>query len=153
MIAAERLPREIPPLWLAVALLVMGALHTQLPVLTLMHWPWSLLGFVVIAASTLLMLVCLWQFHRAKTGIRPFTPAHQLVVGGAYRFTRNPMYLGLIGVSLGVAIRLGTVSALCVPPLFFLVLDRRFVRREEVFLRERFGAAFEDYCRRVRRWL
>ena len=44
-------------------------------------------------------------------------------------------------------------SPLVVPPLFFWVLDRRFVRREEIFLRGRFGAAFDEYCGRVRRWL
>jgi protein-S-isoprenylcysteine O-methyltransferase Ste14 len=153
MTGAERPSRDIPPFWLLLALLAMGALHTLLPVSTVLPWPWSLLGLAIIAASILLMLACVFRFHRAKTGIRPFTPAEQLVVEGAYRFTRNPMYVGLVGVCLGVAIQLGTASPLFVPPLFFLVLDRRFVRREEIFLRGRFGAAFDEYCGRVRRWL
>ena len=150
---AERLPRDLPPVWLVLALSAMWALHMWLPVATWIEWPWSSLGLVVIAASAMLLTACAWRFYRVKTGIRPFTPAHQLVVVGAYRFTRNPMYVGLIGVCLGAAIRLGTASPLFVPPLFFLVLDRRFVRREENFLRQRFGAAFDEYCGRVRRWL
>jgi protein-S-isoprenylcysteine O-methyltransferase Ste14 len=143
----------LPPAWLLLALSLMGALHLWLPIATWIERPWSSLGFVVIAAAMVLVLVCARRFHLAKTGIRPFTPANELVVTGAFRFTRNPMYVGLIGICLGVAIVLGTATPLVVPPLFFLVLDRRFVRREEIFLRGRFGTAFDDYSRRVRRWL
>lgn len=153
MVAAERLPGDLPPTWLLFALLAMGALHTWLPIATWIEWPCSSLGLVVIAAAMVLLFLCVWRFYRAKTGIRPFSPAHELVVDGAFRFTRNPMYLGLIGVCVGVAIRLGTATPLGVPPLFFWLLDRRFVRREEIFLRERFGTAFDEYCGRVRRWL
>ena len=153
MTAAERLPGDLPPTWLFGSLMVMLVLHWLLPVATWIEWPWSSLGLVLIAAATVVLFLCVWRFYRARTGIRPFTPAHELVVDGAFRFTRNPMYLGLIGVCLGVAIRLGTATPLVLVPLFFLVLDRRFVRREENFLRERFGAAFDEYCGRVRRWL
>jgi protein-S-isoprenylcysteine O-methyltransferase Ste14 len=131
----------------------MAALHTWLPIATWIVWPWSSLGLVVVAAASVLLFLCVSRFYRAKTGIRPFSPARELVVDGAFRFTRNPMYVGLMGVCLGVAIRLGTATPLAVPPLFFWVLHRRFVRREEIFLRERFGAAFDEYCDRVRRWL
>jgi protein-S-isoprenylcysteine O-methyltransferase Ste14 len=153
MTTAERLPGDLPPTWLVLALSSMAALHTWLPVATWIERPWSSLGFVVIAVAVLLLGACIWRFYRAKTGIRPFSPAHALVLDGAFRFTRNPMYVGLIGVCVGAAIRLGTVSPLGVVPLFFLVLDRHFVRREEIFLRGRFGAAFDEYCGRVRRWL
>lgn len=153
MTATERMPGDLPPTWLFGALLAMLALHEWLPLATLLEGPWTSLGFVLIGAASVVLFLCLSRFYRAKTGIRPFTPAHELVVDGAFRFSRNPMYVGLLGVCLGVAIRLGTVSPMAVPPLLFLLLDRRFVRREEIFLRERFGAAFDDYCGRVRRWL
>ncbi len=153
MDAASRHPRDTPPLWLLLALLAMGALHWWLPLATWLRRPWTLLGFVVIAMAVGLALSCWVRFRGARTGIRPFTPATTLVVRGPYRLTRNPMYVGLLGVCLGVAICLGTASPLLVPLLLFWLLDSRFVGREEVFLRKQFGAAFDAYSRNVRRWL
>lgn len=59
----------------------------------------------------------------------------------------------MVTATFGVVICLGSVASLLLPPLLFLVLDRRFVRREEQFLRAAFGTAYDDDCRRVRRWL
>jgi protein-S-isoprenylcysteine O-methyltransferase Ste14 len=63
------------------------------------------------------------------------------------------MYLGMVVVTLGVAICLGSVSPFLLPGTLFLVLDRRFVRREEQFLRDSLGTAYDDYSTRVRRWI
>ena len=63
------------------------------------------------------------------------------------------MYLGLVVTTLGVAFCLGTISPWFVPPLLWFVFDRRFVRREETFLRREIGLEYDDYCQRVRRWL
>jgi protein-S-isoprenylcysteine O-methyltransferase Ste14 len=153
MVAASHHPPDTPPLWLLLALLAMGALHRSVPLATWLHRPWTRLGFAVIAAAVLLAVLGALRFRRAGTGIRPFRPAAALVVHGPYRLTRNPMYLGLLGVSVGVAICLGTVSPLCVPPLLFWVLDGRFVRTEEMFLHSQFGVKFDEYRQAVRRWL
>jgi len=101
---------------------------------------------VLVIASAL-------RFKRVGTGVRPFSEATTVVASGAFRWTRNPMYLGMVAVTVGVAICLGSASPLLLPPILFLVLDRRFVRREEQFLREALGTAYEEYCGRVRRWL
>ncbi|MEO6596615.1 MAG: isoprenylcysteine carboxylmethyltransferase family protein [Planctomycetota bacterium] len=151
--AAPPYPRDIPPHWLLLALAAMVALHFFCPVAVFISPPEKYVGFLVILASIALLLNNALRFRRVGTGIRPFTEATVLVAQGAYRFSRNPMYVGLMGSTLGTAVCLGSVSPLVIPPLLFLVLDRRFVQREEVFLRQRFGAAFDDYCCRVRRWL
>lgn len=93
------------------------------------------------------------QFRRVGTGVVPFTPANVLVEHGAYRWTRNLMYVAQVTVAIGFAIKLPSVPGFAVPPLLWLVLDRRFVRREEPFRRARFGAEFDAYCARVPRWL
>jgi len=146
-------PREIPPLWLGVAIGAMGGLHRWLPIGTLLPHPWRNVGWLLIALAMVLLLSSFRRFRVAGTHLRPFRPVKALVVEGAFRWTRNPMYLGLVVVSLGVALCLGTISPLLVPPLLLLVLDRRFVRREEEFLRDSLGTAYDDYCERVRRWL
>lgn len=146
-------PRDIPPVWLALAMAAMAALHSTVPLATVLPLPWNRLGYVVIAFAVALPTVSALRFRRRGTAVRPFREATTLVTDGPYRFTRNPMYLGLGGVALGMALCLGTASPLLVPPLFWLLLDRRFVRREEAFLRERFGASYDAYCGRVPRWL
>jgi len=115
--------------------------------------PWTHAGWGLVVAGSLLAGLSARRFLRAGTGVRPFTPATELVAAGAFRWTRNPMYLGLLTVTVGVAVVLGTLVPALVPPCFFALLHLRFVRAEERFLRERLGAAYDDYCARVRRWL
>lgn len=146
-------PRDLPPMWLLLALLAMLGLHFTWPLGVWLRTPWTLVGWGVLTASAVLAAGSALRFTRAGTGVKPFSPATVLVAAGAYRWTRNPMYVGLVGIVAGVAIVLGTASPAAVPPLLWLVLDRRFVRREEEFLRQRFGADYEAFCARVRRWL
>lgn len=148
-----RLPREIPPLWLLVAIAAMLALHFAWPLARVVPWPWTQFGWVLQAAAMVVMLAGLRRFVRIGTGVRPFSPVRGLVVDGPYRWTRNPMYVGLVAVTVGIALCLGTLSPWLVPPSLFAVLDRRFVRREEIFLREHFGDPYVAYCADVRRWL
>ena len=92
-------------------------------------------------------------FWRARTTILPFQEASRFVAVGPYRFTRNPMYVGLAAVSLGVALIL---RALWAAPFVLgacLFLDRFVIRAEEVHLEARFGDDYRAYQRRVRRWL
>ena len=147
------LPRDVPPLWLLAALLAMLGLHLWLPIAVWLPSPWRHVGWLVLAASLATMLAALGRFHRVGTGIRPFSPVTALVCEGPFRVTRNPMYVGMVGAALGTAIAFGSLSPLVVPPLLWLVLDRRFVRREEAFLRQHLGPAYDEYRARVRRWL
>jgi hypothetical protein len=93
--------------------------------------------------------------QRAKTTINPFKPQNStaLVTSGVYRFTRNPMYLGLTLIVLGWATFLCSVWALAGPVLFVLYISRFQIEPEERILSAKFGAAYSDYVSRVRRWL
>lgn len=153
MTEARRYPRDIPPMWLAAAMFATWAGYAWLPQTRWLQPPWTHAGWPLMAFGTCLGLLSIARFRRVGTGVVPFTPANVLVEHGAYRWTRNPMYVALVTVALGFAIKLPSVPGLAVPPLLWLVLDRRFVRREEPFLRARFGAAFDAYCARVPRWL
>jgi protein-S-isoprenylcysteine O-methyltransferase Ste14 len=76
-----------------------------------------------------------------------------LVVDGPFRFTRNPVYLGMVLFLFGVGVLLGSLTPFLVIPLFALVIDRRFVRVEEAMLTKAFGPSYSAYQSRVRRWL
>jgi protein-S-isoprenylcysteine O-methyltransferase Ste14 len=153
MTAARAYPKDLPPMWLGAALLLIWGCYEWFPGARWLAAPWPHVGWAVMAAGTGLGLSSIARFRRLGTGVVPFTPATALVLGGAYRWTRNPMYVALVTVATGLAIKLPAAPALAVPPLLWFVLDRRFVRREEAFLRERFGADFDAYCARVPRWL
>ncbi|HVN35202.1 MAG TPA: isoprenylcysteine carboxylmethyltransferase family protein [Casimicrobiaceae bacterium] len=94
-------------------------------------------------------------FRRARTTVNPFRPqnATALVTSGVFRFTRNPMYLGLAFLVLGWAVFLCSPWALAGPVVFVLYVDRFQIKPEEKILSAKFGAAYAEYAARVRRWL
>jgi protein-S-isoprenylcysteine O-methyltransferase Ste14 len=94
-------------------------------------------------------------FLRAGTTFDPhhIEDASALVVTGVYRFTRNPMYLGMVTLSVAWALALGTVVGLVGPVLLVAALARLQIRPEERALAARFGDDYERYRRSVRRWL
>lgn len=143
----------LPPAWLLLALSLMGALHLWLPIATWIERPWSSLGFVVIAAAMVLVLVCARRFHLAKTGIRPFTPANELVVTGAFRFTRNPMYVGLTFAYFGLALIVNWAWPIVLLPVVLIVMNAAIIEREEKYLSTAFPEAYGQYSQKTRRWL
>ena len=76
-----------------------------------------------------------------------------LIEEGPYRYSRNPLYVGLLALSLGLALLLPTFWGLVLFPAAVLLILWGAIRPEEQFLHQRFGAPYEDYTRRVRRWL
>lgn len=91
-------------------------------------------------------------FRLAMTPVIPMYPAASLVQHGPYRFTRNPMYLGMTAAYVGLAVALNTVWPLFFLPLILWALHRFVIRNEERHLAEKFGEAYEAYRRRVGRW-
>ena len=115
-----------------------------------------LVAFVVIAlVGGATALAGDLEFKRARTTINPFKPENStaLVTSGIYRFTRNPMYVGLTLVLLGWAAFLCSVWALLGPVIFVLYIGRFQIAPEERALSAKFGAAYTEYRARVRRWL
>ena len=93
--------------------------------------------------------------RRAKTTLNPFKPAttSSLVTSGVYRFTRNPMYLGLALVLLARAVFLSSAWSLLGPLVFILYITRFQIMPEERALSGIFGAVYSEYQTKVRRWL
>lgn len=115
----------------------------------------SLLGAILIFAGILLIIAALGEFKRAKTTINPMDPskAQNLVADGLYKYTRNPMYLSLLLLLIGYAILQSDFLALLGPVLFLVMMTELQIKPEESALREKFGAAYEAYCQRTRRWI
>ena len=151
-VAATR--RLLPPRAFLAALAVLGALHALLPLRDL-GLPPALRGAGVLLAVAAVghAVAARGRSERVGTGVVPFSPATQLVTDGPFRFSRNPMYLAMIGALGGVALAAGSLAVWVVPIVFGLWLRRAFVLPEEAFMAERFGEAYTQYRGRVRRWL
>jgi protein-S-isoprenylcysteine O-methyltransferase Ste14 len=145
--------RIIPPGWLLMTLLMSAGLHHWLPIDQLFSPPASRLGVVPLAAGLLLTAAGVVAFRRARTPVIPFERSTTLVTGGVYRFTRNPMYLGLVLVLGGTAMLLGSIAAFLPLPLFVVIIEFGYIRAEERFLAGIFGDDYLRYRHAVRRWL
>jgi len=128
-------------------------LHKLLPLPLGGGFPRVLMAWVFVALWAVVMVISFHAFWRVRTSIVPIRPATALVETGPYRFTRNPMYVSLLALSLGVGLWMNTwwVILLLIPAV--VVIDRLVISREEAYLRRRFGAAYDSYRQRVRRWL
>ena len=93
------------------------------------------------------------KFKDVGTTVRPDRAPSALVIAGPYKFTRNPMYLGLAFVYLGIAIAGQSVLALILLPVVLAIIRRWAIKPEEAFLEQRFGANYISYKEKVRRWL
>jgi protein-S-isoprenylcysteine O-methyltransferase Ste14 len=95
----------------------------------------------------------LWLFARHRTGLLPGEPTRTIIDEGPYRLSRNPLYLGLLALSVALALVTPTVWALVLVPVAVVLLQWGAIGPEERYLHERFGSAYDDYASRVRRWL
>lgn len=105
----------------------------------------ALIGGGCIAAA-------LGRFGAAGTPAEPWKPTRALATGGIYRWTRNPMYLGMALLLLAAGVGFASPGIIALFPLVILVIDRLVIAREERYLVGLFGAEYADYCARVRRW-
>ena len=110
-------------------------------------------GSASIIAGAGLMRSFVRAFGRARTPLDPYTPSQALVTDGPYRLTRNPGYLGMALTYAGIAIVTNSPWALVPLPVAIAVIDRGVIAREERYLTRRFGGPYENYTRRVRRWI
>ena len=76
-----------------------------------------------------------------------------MITDGIYRFSRNPIYLADVMILLGISLIWGSLVGLLLTPALVLVLDKRFIQPEEARLTAAFGASFDDYRARVRKWI
>ncbi|MEQ9463923.1 MAG: isoprenylcysteine carboxylmethyltransferase family protein [Haliea sp.] len=142
-----------PPMWLVFGILAIFALNEFYPGVRFTSLASQLLGGVILVVGLALLVVAGGLFKRAGTDLIPFRNVSALVTGGVYRFTRNPMYLGMAAILLGVAVTVGATTSLLIPPLFMVIIEWRYIRPEETLLQGLFPEEFPSYCQRVRRWL
>ncbi len=149
----KQVPKILPPVYLLVAALLMVGLNFAAPVKIVLSAPITYLGAGLIAIGLFVVIWPASTFARVGTPIKPLEKSTNLVTGGMYRVTRNPMYLGMVVILLGIAILFGTASPILVIPGFGWLIQTKFVKPEEALLEETFGREYVEYKLRVRQWL
>jgi protein-S-isoprenylcysteine O-methyltransferase Ste14 len=110
-------------------------------------------GMIMVTIGTAIALWCVFTFVFIGKGTpAPFDPPRKLVIRGPYRFVRNPMYIGAGMTLAGAALYYESLSVLIYACVFLLITHLFVVLYEEPTLRRTFGAEYQAYCRRVRRW-
>ncbi len=109
-------------------------------------WPTVLIGLAV-------GLLGFREMKRAETNVDPYHPATAIVTEGPYRYTRNPIYVGMTLVHTGISARANALPAALLLPAVLALMRRGVIEREERYLERKFGEEYLDYKRRVRRWV
>ena len=144
-----------PPLQASVALLGMWLIARCFPAFDVVFAWHAALAILLAGIGGIWLVAGVLAFRRAQTTVNPLTPqaTSTLVTSGVYRFSRNPMYVGLLFVLAGWGSYLANGLALLVLPLFVASMTRWQIIPEERFMAAKFGAEFDAYKRSVRRWL
>ena len=143
-----------PPLIFAAAIAMGLALH---------HWVIPIefgldagvrygIGGVLIAAALNIGLGAIRLFGKAGTHVEPWKPAKALVTSGIYAYTRNPMYVGMALIHVGLSLIFDSVTVLLLLVPFLVVIRYGVIAREERYLTAKFPVEYPEYQRRVRRW-
>jgi protein-S-isoprenylcysteine O-methyltransferase Ste14 len=143
-----------PPIWAVAMLLAAYGLERSFTWASVVYSRAPNLGILLAVAG---ISFAVWGrniFAAAGTEIMPTSPSNKkLVTSGPFRFSRNPMYLGLVLVTLGIAFYAGTLPFYAVPVLLFLLCNFVFIPFEEAKMQRQFNAQYTDYRSRVRRWV
>ncbi len=147
---------RVPPPLIFVATLGVGAAldHVVFKGMTIAAAPVRyILGALLAACGVLAIALALNLFRRAGTRPEPWQPSSAIVETGVYRYTRNPMYLGMALLYVGLALILDSLSSLALLVPLLIVIRYGVIGREEAYLERKFGEPYRLYRRRVRRWL
>lgn len=145
-----------PPPFLFVAGIVVGWLIDQIRPLPITGHPTVLrFALAVLCAIAWLLLfgAALREFRRERTTLIPNRSATALATSGIYGRTRNPMYLSLAILYIAVTLVLDSWWPMLILPVVLVVVDRVVIAREERYLTHAFPHDYDEYCRRVRRWI
>lgn len=145
--------RVPPPALYAVPLAVSALLDRRLPFPLPGGRTTRRAGLALVIAGLGLGASGAGTFRREHTTVVPHHEVSTFVTSGPYRFTRNPMYLGMTTAYTGAALALRSAWPLTLLPGILTAMDRLVIRREEAYLRTRFGAPYDAYRDRVRRWV
>ena len=113
----------------------------------------SLLGLILILSGISLVFVSFRFMRKMKTTFIPDGTPEVLISSGPFKFSRNPIYLGMLTVLVGVAFLMSSLSAIIIAFVFWIIINFTWIAHEEKKLHELFSEDWENYSSKVRRWI
>ena len=115
----------------------------------------DLISIIILLIGILILINPIFKFIKSKTTIDPikFKKVNKLIISGIYKYSRNPMYLGLLMIVISTSIFYLNIFSITTPILFYFWINRFQIKREEIFLTEKFGKEYSLYKAKTRRWL
>tara|TARA_B110000444_G_C18456304_1_gene418087 strand:- start:93 stop:536 length:444 start_codon:yes stop_codon:yes gene_type:complete len=113
------------------------------------------ISILILLVGTLILINPVFKFIKSKTTVNPvkFTKVTKLVTSGIYKYSRNPMYLGMIFIIISTSIFYLNYYSIITPFIFYFWINRFQIKREEIFLMEKFGKEYISYKTKTRRWI
>ena len=115
----------------------------------------DLISILILLIGMLILINPIFKFIKSKTTIDPikFKKVNKLIISGIYKYSRNPMYLGLLMIVISTSIFFLNILSITTPFLFYCWINRFQIKREEIFLTEKFGKEYMSYKTKTRRWI
>lgn len=145
--------RVVPPVYVLISILAIVLIHFVLPGPVIIPKPWNLLGILPLALGLAAPVLAVMAFRRAGTSPEPFHEPAEMVTGGIYGISRNPIYAGFLLVLIGLVVLLRSLFPLVVLVGYVVLIERNVIRFEENLLAQKFGPRWVAYKQRTRRWL
>ena len=145
---------KIPPPILVLILVVSSFLSSKkIDVIHIPHQ--TLVSILILLIGILILIIPVTKFIKYKTTINPieFKKVNKLVTSGIYKYSRNPMYLGLLLIVISSSILYLNIYSVSTPIFFYYWINRFQIQREEIFLTEKFGKEYLSYKTKTRRWI
>ncbi len=143
----------LPPVLYAGTLALALLLHLIVPQRLLSRTPAWVLGSLLVGVAIVIMASGVRAMARARTEMDVRKPTTAIVVDGPFRYTRNPLYVSLTLLYLGIGALVNTLWPLLLLPILLVVMQRGVIEREERYLERKFGDGYLRYRSRVRRWI
>ena len=143
----------IPPLILLFVLIIQLLIYNyaSFQVIDIFFINW--VGYVFIATSLLMLISSLLEFRKQKTTVIVFKKSTTLITIKLYALTRNPMYMGMFIILLGIGLLSGNIGSIITAFLFIPIMNYRIIKHEENMLENEFQNEYNLYKKKVRRWI
>ena len=145
---------KIPPPLIVLTLII--SIYFSSKKIDLINIPFQLeISFFILSLGILVFINPVLKFIKSKTTINPiqFEETNRLVTSGIFKYSRNPMYLGMLMIIISTSIFYLNIYSILTPFLFVFWINKFQIKREEIFLTEKFGKEYLSYKNKTRRWI
>jgi protein-S-isoprenylcysteine O-methyltransferase Ste14 len=143
----------MPTSYFLILLLLLIPFHFILPIVKLNYSPYNYIGIVLILFGGFINLWTDALLKKGETTVKPHLKPSNLIISGPFKFTRHPMYLGMLSILLGAAVIAGSLVSFIFPLIYIGLMEILFIPMEERNLVEAFGEGYTEYRKKVRKWI